>query len=315
MANLRSLKPDWKTHAALLVVQVAFASQAVEGKLAMLPREAGGGGVHPVALAMTRMAGAAVVFQLVWRAVAKDAPGGRERLSRRDHLILVGLSMLGIVLNQTLFLLGLRVTTSFSAALLGCTIPVLTAALAAMLGQERLTVRMAAGLALAICGVLWLTGIGRVDVGAAIVAVNCLSYSAYIVLSRSTILRLGALRMMAWVFTWGAIVFAPVGMFVLARDASGWNARSVLLVAYIVAVPTVVAYLANAWALGRSSASLVTVYIYTQPLIAALLQWVQLSQPVTQRMLVASGLICGGVALVATRRVSAAPRKNPGEAR
>ncbi len=62
------------THAALFVVQVAFAVGAVEGKLAMRPTSGAGHageGVDPFALAMARMLGAAVFFQVVARAMRR----------------------------------------------------------------------------------------------------------------------------------------------------------------------------------------------------------------------------------------------------
>lgn len=267
----------------------------------MMSREAGGGGIAPVALAMVRMIGAALFFRLVG---AKDA----VRLTRGDHARLVGLSLLGIVVNQTLFLVGLRMSSPFAVAILGCTIPVLTAALAAVLGQERLKLRTALGLASAITGVMWLTGLGRVDWGALVVALNSLSYSAYIVLSRRTIQRLGATTVVRWIFTWGALVFAPVGLPVLVRDAAAWNATSLLFAGYIILVPTILAYTANAWALGRTSPTLVTVYIYLQPMVAALLAWVQLGQPVTSRMATAAVFIVLGVLVVASRRPVATKR-------
>src|ERR1700728_4317834 len=95
--------PDLRVHAALVVVQVAFASQAVEGKIVMGPRAAGGEGVSPFAVAMVRMLGAALFFQAFTRAT-----GTLRSTTRRDHAILAGLSILGIVLNQALFLIGLR---------------------------------------------------------------------------------------------------------------------------------------------------------------------------------------------------------------
>ena len=39
----------WATHAALVVVQFAFASQAVEAKIAMSPRPSGGEAIAPAA--------------------------------------------------------------------------------------------------------------------------------------------------------------------------------------------------------------------------------------------------------------------------
>ena len=293
---------DAKTHAALIVVQVAFASGAVEGKLAMLPIADGGGGVTPAALTMARMVGAAVFFQALTSI-------GRLRVptTKREQAALAGLAILGIVLNQGLFLIGLRLTSAFSAALLGVTIPVFTAALAVLFRQERANVRTALGLALALAGVVWLIGIHAVDPGAIIIAINCLSYSFYIILSRRLIQRLGAITVITWLFTWGAFLFAPFGVRPLAEGVATFTPRAWALVAFVVAVPTIVAYIANAWALGRSSATLVTIYIYLQPLIAALLAWVQLGQGLSERMVVATLLIFAGVTIVATRGRRGAP--------
>jgi len=46
---------------------------------------------------------------------------------------------------------------------------------------------------------------------------------------------------------------------------------------------------------------MVTIYIYLQPLLAALLQWVQMREPLSRRALLASGLILAGVAVVSSR--------------
>lgn len=287
----------WPTHAALLVVQAAFAAGAVEGKLTLRPVATGGGGVNPFALAMARMIGAAVFFQLVLRVTGRLRP-----LPMREHWRIAGLSALGIVLDQTLYLVGLRITTAFAAALLGATIPVFTAALAVLLRIERPAASTALGLALAFGGVLWLTGIGHVDLGALVIAVNCLSYSFYIVLSKGVLERVGALTLVTWAFTWGAVMLAPVGGAALVTGMAAWSTQSWLLVAFIVACPTIVAYLANAWALRRTTPTVVTVYIYLQPVLAALLQWVQMREPVAQRALFATGLIFAGVGVVAVQR-------------
>lgn len=295
-----------KTHLALLAVQLAFGSQAVEAKVVMSPRIEGGEGLDPAALAMARMLGGAVVFQLVhWigRAITKKAPASSDELDRgfRLHARILALSFLGVAANQALFLAGLRLTTPFGVALLGAAIPVVTAALAVLFRVEPFRAHTAIGLALALGGVLGITGIGQVDKGALLVAINCVAYSAYIVFSRKTIRGMGAIAFMAWVFTYGAVLFAPLGARPLLAAIPTLTPRGWVFLAYILAVPTVCAYLLNAWALGRSGPVLVTVYIYTQPVITAVIAWVQLGHGVALRTLVAGAFILGGVAVVSLR--------------
>ncbi len=302
----------WATHAALVVVQFAFASQAVEAKVAMSPRATGGEAILPEALAMMRMLGGALFFQLLLWAKRGSGPrsagvlapslGTPSDLSRADHLRLAGLSLLGIALNQTLFLIGLRWTTPFAVSLLGATIPVFAAGLAIAFRKESFAWQTAAGIGLALGGVVWLSGAGALDLGAVLVALNSLSYAAYVVLSRETVLRLGAVRVVAWIFTYGALLFAPVGLWPMVQQVAELTSRGWMYVAYIVLVPTIVAYSLNAWALGRSSATLVTMYIYLQPLIAAVLARLQLGQTVSSRAGLSALLILSGLTVVATRK-------------
>src|SRR5579872_2042359 len=78
------------THAALVIVQLAFAAGAVEGKLALGPASGGGAGIDPIALAAARMVGGALVFQALAR-------GGRslQPVARADHARIAGLALLG----------------------------------------------------------------------------------------------------------------------------------------------------------------------------------------------------------------------------
>jgi drug/metabolite transporter (DMT)-like permease len=306
LALLRGAKstlesPRWATHAALLVVQIAFASQAVEAKLAMLPRAQGGEAIAPEAIAMVRMVGGAIFFQAI-AFFARASP----RLEKGTHARLLGLSVIGVAANQALFLGGLRRSSPFVVSVLGATIPVFAAGLSVVLRKEAASVRTGIGLALAVAGVLWLAGVGAVHVdpgeslGAWLVTVNSLSYAAYVVLSRATIRELGTFRMLAWVFSYAAIVFAPLG--VPALWATELTARGALLLAFIVAVPTVLAYGLNAWALARSTPTIVTIYIYVQPLIAGGLARIQLGTPISARAASAAVLIAAGVGVTVFRR-------------
>jgi drug/metabolite transporter (DMT)-like permease len=269
----------------------------------MMPRALGGEEIFPEALAMIRMLGGALFFQ----AIVSARRGQGAPISRADHFRLVGLSIIGISANQTLYLMGLRWTTPFSGSLLGATIPIFAAALAVIFGKEKRSWRTAAGLALALLGVVSLVGNGSLDRGAILVALNSLSYAAYVVLSRDLVLRVGALRAIAWLFTYAAIMFAPLGLRPMLAQLPGLTPRGWFYAGYILAVPTIFAYLLNAWALGRSSATLVTVYIYLQPLIAAVLAWAQLGHGISPRAGVAAVLILAGLAVVASRSSTGAP--------
>jgi len=98
------------------------------------------------------------------------------------------------------------------------------------------------------------------------------------------------------------------GLSSLLHELPTLTERGAYLLGYLVVVSTIIGYLANAWALGRSTATLVTIYIYLQPMIAGTLAYVQLGQALAPHILIAGALIFAGVTLVATR-------PNPGAAR
>jgi drug/metabolite transporter (DMT)-like permease len=291
-------------HLALFFAQVFLGSLSVEGKIAMSPSHH----VSPRALAMVRILGGAAVFSVAHRVLRTP------RVSRlRDMGSLALLSIFGIVLNQALFLAGLRQTSPISATLLAATIPVFTAGIAALTGRERLSLRTGAGIAVALFGVAALSGFALPRRGDVLVLFNSMSYALYIVFAKPTLERFGTVTVVAWVFGCGALLFAPVGAVALVEEAPTWPLSTSGLVAFIVFVPTVLGYAANAWALRRAAPSLVVIYIYLQPLIVAVLAYLQLGHALDLRTALSGVVIFAGVGLVASapRRVAVDPVRAP----
>jgi drug/metabolite transporter (DMT)-like permease len=139
-------------------------------------------------------------------------------------------------------------------------------------------------------------------VGAILITLNSLSYAAYVVFSRDVVRKIGTLQLMAWVFTYGALLFVAVGAAALIETLPVLTPRGWGLLAYIVAVPTILAYGLNAWALARVTATTVTIFIYLQPIIAALLARLQLGDSISSRAGVAALFILGGVAVTTVKR-------------
>jgi len=290
-----SARSTWFLHGVLLLVQLAFAALAVEGKLAMSPDV----GVDPTALAMARILGGAIAF------IALGMVVGRLRMrSLREIAQLAGLSILGIVANQALYLHGLRETSPLSATLLVSTIPIFAAVIGVGMGRDQMTKRTWLGLGLAVLGILVLTGFHLPSKGDAFVLVNSLAYSFYLVLMQDLARRLGAIEVMAWVFGLGALLFLPWGGRSLVADFPQWSPLAFSLVAFVVLVATVFTYLGNAWAIARATPTMVAVYVYLQPLFVAILGFVQLGEPIRPRTILAGGLILTGVTLVVRKRVS-----------
>ena len=279
-------------HLILLVVQLCFASLAVVGKLALRDAPAG-------ALVLARVAGGTLVFWLL----ARRASGWR--LERRDVLRLVVCAHLGVVVNQLLFLHGLARSTAINASVLGTTIPVFTAIFAAATGSERLRPARVAGIAVAMAGALILARVDRFSfsdqhaVGNLLIVANSCSYGLFLVSVRPLAARIPPMPLVALLFTCalpGVGFFGVPDWIELAPRLTG---REAALIAFIIAVPTVAAYSLNQVAIQRADSSVVAVYIYLQPVLAAVGAALLLSERPDARTFAAAALIFPGVWLSA----------------
>lgn len=290
-------------HLALFAVQLAFASGALAGKVA-LHRE----GVDPTALAFIRAAAGALAFFAAERLTRK---GPVEPLPR---LPMIAFAFLGVVINQAFFLHGLRRGTATSAALLSATIPVFTAALGIFVGLERPQLRTWIGIGIATAGVLGLTGVRDISLGNLLVTINSLSYAAYLVAVGKYVRRYGALRVVGAAFAWGALVLAVPGLPQLVHLGPTWTTKGWLLVGWFVLVPTIFAYLTNAWALGHARPSTVAAYIYLQPLLVLTVAGSLLGERLEPRTVFSGLAILLGLGIVVwrTKAPSAPPKESAG---
>lgn len=248
----------------------------------------------PLTFAWLRVLGSALAMQVIAR---NEAP-----LSRDDARRVAGYAVLGVVINQTLFLAGLALTTVQAASILITTIPVFALGAAILLGSERASARRMAGIALAGAGALLVVGGERVAgswssfAGAAMIVVNCLSFALYLVVSKPAMARLSARAVVARMFAVGTVMMFPIAAWSLWTEQwSAIPARAWLALALVIAGPTVAAYLLNAWALRHADSSLVAAYTYVQPVLATLLGVIFLGEELRPAVLAAAALIFGGV--------------------
>lgn len=259
--------------------------------------------IPSVSLVAFRVAGAALAFVVVGKLT-----GRLGRIKRADWALLIASSMLGVVLNQWLFVKGLSLTTVINASLLSTTIPIFTLLVGIVLRTDRASLRRVFGISLAAAGIIYLIGPDRADfsqssrIGDLLIIINSLCYGAYIAISKDLVGRYSALTVIAWIFIVGCVPTVPVGAVALAQISVSEVSIAVwLAVLYIVLLPTVVVYYLNSWALARVPPSTVAVYIYLQPLIAFTMAPLVLGERLSWRVVVASVLVFAGV-IVVTRR-------------
>jgi len=283
--------------AALLTVQVLFGLQYVVLKRPLTE------GMDPLEWAVVR---AVVATGCLWAGVAAfrvPVPRGR-----RDWGALAGCAVLGMVVNQVCFVVGLSYTTSAQSALINVTIPVSALVFAWVLRTERPDPLRGIGVALAAGGVaLLLSGNLQADwrLGNLYTFVNALSFGLFLVASRTVYRRVHPFAGTAVMFLFGTgIIVALVGgAWVLGWWAprTPWGALSPTAwaaLAYAIGASTVGTYALNAFALRHADSSVVGFFIFLQPLVATSVSWALGGERLTWAFGAAAALVGVGVVLV-----------------
>lgn len=288
-------------HIALIAVQIMFGTWPIFGKIVLRS-------MSSTSLVGLRIFGAAIVFTLLQR-----KRGQLFQLPKRVLAWLVLSSLLGVVLNQLIYVKGLSLTTAINATLLTTTIPVSTLAVSIALGYDRASARHFLGIALAAAGVIYLvdpwraTFTAQTTLGNLLLVASSFSYGAYIAVSRDLFRRYGALDVITWIFLIATVVTLPLAAYAWSAEGpTAFSPRVWLAVAYIILAPTIGAYYLNSWAIMRVPPSVVAIYIYLQPLLAFGLAPLLLGESWNSRTVVACALIFAGVAVVTIRSRSRA---------
>ena len=211
---------------------------------------------------------------------------------------LVIFSLLGIIINQSSFLMGLRLTTSTNSAILNTLIPVFTLAIVTMRGIEKMTPKRLLGFFLAFSGVLIIRKIenftfsDQTFVGDLLNIVNCISYSLFLSYSKKFLEKYDPVWSVTWLFAYGSIGLTLIALpDWLSLSIPTLTPRLLACMAFAIFGGTLTTYFLNTWALVYARSSSVALFIYLQPIVASLLAWIWLGEPITLRAIASSALI------------------------
>jgi drug/metabolite transporter (DMT)-like permease len=174
-------------------------------------------------------------------------------------------------------------------------------------GGSRPAARVVGGLLLGLVGVGMLVSPGGestsgVDlIGAVMLILASASWAWGSVLSKSA-----PLPKSPWLATGMEMITGGVLLLVIAAVAGQLDGFSVYRVSgeaalswlYLVIFGSLVGFTAYIWLLGHTSIAKAGTYAYVNPVVAVLLGWAILSEPITVRMVAATLVILAGVALV-----------------
>jgi drug/metabolite transporter (DMT)-like permease len=234
-----------------------------------------------------------------WRRRNPSAP----LWSRGDAARIGALALLGVALNQFLFVAGLKRTSVAHASLIIAISPVMVWLGSVAKGYERFRPARILGIALAIAGVVVLQVLPARNTGASLtgdflVFLSISFFAVYSVLSREVSRRIGSVPLNTLLYAVSAVVMLPVALW----DARGLDLGRVspstwIYVVLLAAFPSVLAYLIFSHAIARIAPSRVSMFSYLQPFLATMLAVPILQEPVTMSFFAGGALVLGGVYL------------------
>ena len=185
-------------------------------------------------------------------------------------------------------------------------------------GGSRPSGRTMLGLVIGFAGMVLLVGPAglmggdRVDpLGAGLVMVGSLAWAAGSIWSRGAPLPGSALLATGMEMAWGGVWLLLAGTVMGEWGTvapSAFTTRSVLAFVYLVVFGSLVGFTAYIWLLGVSTPARVSTYAYVNPVVAVLLGWALLDEPLSPRVLGAAAVIVAAVAVITMgRRPHAAP--------
>ncbi|MBQ9888364.1 MAG: EamA family transporter [Bacteroidales bacterium] len=263
--------------------------------------------LSPYALFTLRAVGASALFWLLSLFTPK------EKVAKGDFWKIAAASLIGLFIPQMTFLMAITMTSAIDTAIIGTLGPIFTMFFAFMFLKEPITGKKAGGVAISFAGILFLIFNSVHEGGAAatspmgvfLLLVNSLSFSLYLGLFRPLISRYSVITFMKWSFLFSLILSLPISARELVTtDFMAIPADVLWEVAYLIFFATFVAYFLIPYGQKYIRPTLVSMYSYLQPIIAAIVSiWAGVDTLTWQKVL-ASILVVGGVVLVSRSRAA-----------
>jgi drug/metabolite transporter (DMT)-like permease len=250
-------------HLALFMVNTLYGASHVLAK-----------GVMPLYLTpnvfiLFRALGATLLFWLVKTFFV------REKIARKDLLLLATCGLFGVAINQLFFFHGLNLSSSINSGIIMAVNPILVVILSFFLLKEKITLGRSIGILMGTTGAILLTltaGTGKGDsmLGDFFLFINAASYAVYLVLAKPLMKKYSPLTVITYVFTFGVafiLLYPPTLSELVVTNFQVIPFDVWIKIAYVVVGVTFFTYLLTMYGLKYLSASVSSAYIYIQPVL------------------------------------------------
>ena len=289
------MKPTTQAHLALLGTNIFFAINFTAIKFLI-----NGGFAQPFAINIIRVAVTAV---LLWILFIFNPV--KSLVKKKDYGRIFLCALMGVAINQLLFVKGLSLTYSIHASLLMLTTPILITILAVWILKEKLSAIKIAGLLMGISGAAILVtskehsgNASNVLRGDFLIIANAVAYTIFFILVKPLMISYNPIVIIRVIFTIGFFMMLPFCWQQYQQvNWQSFTPEAWLSLILVVFAGTFLAYLFNVYGIKILGAGMAGTYIYSQPFFAAAIAISFLGETITITKIIAAVFIFLGVFL------------------
>ncbi len=297
----QKMNGNLKAHLALFGANLIYALNYGLAKDVM-----GDGYLLPFVFILFRATGACLLFWGI------SFFGKKESVEKKDFGRLILGGVFGVAANQLMFFEGLSITSEISAAIIMTTNPILVLVMAAIFLKEKLRWKRILGIIIGLAGAVYLILSKNIDntkassaLGDLFIFLNAASYGIYLIIVTPLMKKYSPFTVIRWVFTFGLLFVVPFSFGQIEHINWDMPTDIILKIGFVIVFTTFFAYVFNIYALKNVSPTVVSTYIYLQPLLTTLIAiFLRDSDSLTLDKIISAILIFAGVYLV-SRKVNA----------
>lgn len=259
-------KPILKAHLALFTVNALYGASHIIAK-GVMPNY-----ITPNVFIFLRVLGATILFWIVKLLFV------REKVKRKDILLLAICGVFGVAVNQLFFFNGLNLSSSINSGIIMTLNPIIVVVLSFFILKESLSSWRTIGIIIGTIGAVMLTLSsgnlkGDAFLGDMFLFINATSYALYLVLVKPLMKKYKPLTVITYVFTFGLLyvmLYPPTLSELAQMNFEVLPLMVVLKIIFVIVFVTFITYLLTVYALKLISPTVSSSYIYLQPILVIL---------------------------------------------
>ena len=256
-----------------------------------------GGYVPPFTFILFRAIGATLLFWITSYFFF-------EKISKSDLFKFILCGLFGVTANQLMFFKGLELTSTIHASIIMVTSPIIVSILSLIILKEKLQFSKVFGIILGLIGAINIISDNNSSFGNSglsgdiFIFLNAICFGLYLIIVKPLMSKYSPITVVKWVFTFGLLGVLPFGIYEINEVNWEMNNDIILKIGFVIFFTTYLCYLFNIYGVKYVSPTIVSTYIYLQPLLTSFIAVFSGREELNLTVIICSAFIFLGLYLV-----------------